>query len=151
MYTEEIFRDELRRYAQLVEGRPQIRPAQVPPLVTQHLPWLRPTAPNKMFNARLVVRRRQEIEPVGYPEVPADISHNYNTLLPLMQQASEKAEFAFPRSNGQGRYSATYGSISHQRLIRALGQLKWCYEDHFGPDLAFIKEIQDLVDEYGSY
>ena len=148
MYAEEIFRDELRIYAQLVEGRPQIRPAQVPPLVTQHLPWLRPTAPNKMFNARLVVRRQQEIEPVGYPEVPADISHNYNTLLPLMQQASEKAEIAFPKQNGEGRYSAKYGTVSHQRLLAALGELKWRYKDYFEPDLAFIEEIQDQVDDW---
>ena len=148
MYTEEIFRDELRRYAQLIDGRPQIRPAQVPPLVTQHLPWLRPTAPNKMFNARLVVRRQQEIEPVGYPKVAADISHNYETLLPLMRRASEKATFTFPRSNGERRYSAKHGTISHQRLFAALRELKWCYEDHFQPDLAFIEEIQDLVDDW---
>lgn len=148
MYAEELFRDELRRYAQLVDGRPQIRPAQVPPLVTQHLPWLRPTAPNKMFNARLVVRRQQEIEPVGYPKAKADISHNYDALLPLMQRASQEAYFAFPRPNGQGRYLARYGSISHQHLFATLGQLKWCYDDHFEPDLAFIKEIGDLVDDW---
>lgn len=148
MYAEELFREELRRYAQLVEGKPQIRPAQVPPLVTQHLPWLRPTAANKMFNARLVERRQQEIEPVGYPKVAAEIIHNYDTLLPIMQQASEKAALAFPRSNGVGHYTAKYGSISHQHLIASLGQLKWCYEDHFEPDLAFIEDIQDLVDEW---
>ena len=148
MYAEELFRDELRRYAQLVDGRPQIRPAQVPPLVSQHLPWLRPTAPNKMFNARLVVRRQQEIEPVGYPKVAADISHNYDAMLPIMQQANEEAQFAFPRSNGQGRYSARYGNIFHQNMLAALAQLRWCYEDHFKPDLAFIEEIQDLVDEW---
>ncbi len=148
MYAEELFRDELRRYAQLVDGRPQIRPAQVPPLVTQHLPWLRPTAPNKMFNARLVMRHQQEIEPVGYPKAKADISHNYDTLLPLMQQAIQEGYFAFPRPNGQGRYSAMYGSTSHQHLLAALSQLKWCYDDHFEPDLAFIEEIQDLVDEW---
>ena len=148
MYAEELFRDELRRYAQLVDGRPQIRPAQVPPLVTQHLPWLRPTAPNKMFNARLVVRRLQEIEPVGYPKVPGDIGDNYDTLLPLMQQASDEAVFTFPRSNGHGHYSAKFGNISHQYLLTALGELKWCYEGHFRPDLAFIEEIQDLVDKW---
>ena len=148
MYAEELFRDELRRYAQLVEGRPQIRPIQVPPLVTQHLPWLRPTAANKMFNARLVVRRQQEIEPVGYPKVATDIVHNYDTLLPIMQQASEEAVLAFPRSSGVGRYTARYGSTSHQHLIASLDQLRWCYTDHFEPDLAFIKEVQDLVADW---
>nr|BFE83840.1 hypothetical protein GCM10020093_064410 [Planobispora longispora] len=35
---EEHFRSELRRYAELVDGRPQITPKQIPPLVAQHLP-----------------------------------------------------------------------------------------------------------------
>lgn len=148
MYAEEMFREELRRYAQLVDGRPQVRPAQIPPLVTQHLPWLRPTAPNKMFNARLVTRRQQEIEPVAYPKVAADIGHNYDILLPIMQQAREDAQFAFPKPDGQGLYNASYGRVSHQVLLAALRQLKWCYHDHFEPDLDFIEEIQGEVDDW---
>ena len=54
---EEAFRDQLRQYAELVNGHPQITPKEIPPLVSQHLPWLKPAARNKMFNAELVVRR----------------------------------------------------------------------------------------------
>jgi hypothetical protein len=46
---EEAFREELTRYA---DGG-HITPAQVPPLVHSHLPFLRPTAKNKMYNAVL--------------------------------------------------------------------------------------------------
>ena len=46
-------RQELRRYALPDEGDP-VTPLQVPLLVTQHLPALKPTAPNKMWNADLI-------------------------------------------------------------------------------------------------
>lgn len=46
---EEEFRAQLKRYASLEPGE-RITPSQVPPLVPSHL--LRPTARNKMYNAR---------------------------------------------------------------------------------------------------
>ena len=148
MHAEELFRGELRRYAELIDGKPQIKPAQVPPLVTQYLPWLRPTAPNKMFNARLVVRRLQEIEPVAYPRISADIEYNYDALLPLMQQAKQQVEFAFPKELGQGSYSAKYSIVTHDALLVALQRLRWSYNDHFEPDLAFLKEISGSVTDW---
>lgn len=148
MYAEELFRDELRRYAELVDGKPQLTPAQVPPLVTQHLPWLRPTARTKMFNARLVVRRLQEIEPVAYPMIPVDIEHNYDAILPLMQQANHRADFAFPRRSGTGSYPARYGVVAHDDLLPALEQLRWSDPIHFEPDLAFLQEIHGSVDDW---
>ena len=148
MHAEELFRGELRRYAELVNGKSQIKPAQVPPLVTQHLPWLRPTAPNKMFNARLVVRRLQEIEPVAYPKISADIDYNYNALLPLMQQANQQVELGFPKQLGQGSYSAKYGIVMHDVLLAVLQRLRWSYNDHFEPDLAFLEEIRGSVSDW---
>lgn len=35
---EEDFRGQLARYAELIDGKPQLTPAQIPPLVSQHLP-----------------------------------------------------------------------------------------------------------------
>ncbi len=48
---EEYFRQELQRYADM---RQQITPAKIAPLVPQHM--LRPTAANKMRNAKLISR-----------------------------------------------------------------------------------------------
>ena len=39
---EEYFRNEIKAVRYLVEGQPQVVPAQVPPLVASHLPKLRP-------------------------------------------------------------------------------------------------------------
>lgn len=148
MYAEELFRRELRRYSQLVNGRPQITPAQIPPLVTQHLPWLRPTSPNKMFNARLVVRRLEEIEPVAYPEQPADIAHNYEAVLPLLRQATNDVELTYPKTTGQDSYPALYGLVTHSALLSGLQQLRWSDPNHFEPDLSFLQEVRDSVDDW---
>ena len=148
MRAEELFREELRRYAELVDGKPQIRPAEVPPLVTQHLPWLRPTARNKMFNARLDVRRLEEIEPTAYPADPIDIEHNYRAMLPLIMGADRQAEFAFPKPLGRGRFVASYGIVDRDSFLSALEGLRWIYSDHFAPDLAFLEEARDSIDDW---
>lgn len=146
--AEEQFRAELGRYAELVDGRPQITPAQVAPLVTQHLPWLRPTAPNKMFNAYLEVRRLREIEPVAYPTLPGDIAHNANIMLSLVQQATSDVTFAFPHGTGLGAYRAKVGLVSHDTALQALSMHKWLYGDHFEADLAFLRESESVIGEW---
>lgn len=48
------FRQQLLKFSLLQEdGRPVVRPIDIPPLVFQSLPWLRPAARNKMYNAVL--------------------------------------------------------------------------------------------------
>ena len=148
MRAEELFREELRRYAELVNGRPQIRPAEVPPLVTQHLPWLRPTARNKMFNARLDVRRLAEIEPVAYPQDPIDIEYNYEVVTPLMLRAEEQAVFSSPTSSGYSSFTARYGTVNHDEFLMTLERLRWIYSDHFAPDLVYLEEAYDSIDDW---
>ena len=87
---EELPREELRRYSELVDGEPQIRPFEIPPLVSQRVPWLRPAATNKMFNAQLAVRRSPgvQIEPVAYPTAGDRITENYALMAPLVGAAN---------------------------------------------------------------
>ena len=78
------------RYADLVDGKPQVTPAQIPPLVSQHLPWLKPSARNKMFNAELVEIRspgqadRTRRVPHGCPRDPPQ----HRTLAPAARRHS---------------------------------------------------------------
>ncbi|MBJ2329798.1 Z1 domain-containing protein [Schaalia cardiffensis] len=54
MKDEEDFRAQLKIFSQLDErGIPKVKPIQVPPLVFQQLPWLKPTSTTKMYNAEL--------------------------------------------------------------------------------------------------
>jgi hypothetical protein len=147
---EEAFRGQLRQYAKLVDGRPQITPRDIPPLVSQHLPTITPSSRNKMFNAELVIRRSpgEPIEPTAYPTDPALIAANYQCMLPIMQAASTAHVLTFPsepKPDGSvragGSFDALVGEVSADALLEALDGLIWLRPDYFGPDLAYVKEI----------
>jgi hypothetical protein len=150
---EEAFREQLRKYSQVIDGRPQVTPAQIPPLVSQHLPTLRPTSPNKMFNARLVIRRSPgtPVEPTGYPKSPADLGHNYDAMSPLLAAASTKVTFLVPQSPSAkaSSFEAFMGLVDHTTLLTALAALRWIVDDYFEPDLNFLRELgEDAVEDW---
>lgn len=150
--SEELFREELARYARMEDGVPAITPAQVPPLVTQHLGWLKPAASNKMYNARLVERRSpgERLEPVGYPKSPESLGHNTRALLPLVRQASSSGNFAYPTAGGQRTYPGFYGTITHGEFVDLLKKLHWQPNDHFEADLTWLDGLDSSqIEDWG--
>lgn len=148
--SEEMFRAELARYAEVEDGVPQVTPQRVPPLVAQHLGWLRPAAPNKMYNAELIERRSPgvRLEPSGYPTDPGEIASNTKTLLPLLETATETGEFR--QGTESGNFPALIGGIEHGDLVPLLGQLRWQPSDQFHADLTWLQglaleQIEDWV------
>ncbi|MGO4462900.1 Z1 domain-containing protein [Streptomyces sp. M-16] len=145
---EEAFRSELHRYSVMVDGRPQITPAQIPPLVSQHMPSLRPTSPNKMYNARLELVRsagRWE-EPTAYPQKGEDLRHNTELWLPTLESLGHRAEsygYHFPEQGVTHRFRALRGTLSAADLLDTLGGLRWEVPDQFPPHLRYISEITE--------
>ena len=141
--SEELFRTELERYAKVEDGIPAITPAQVPPLVAQHLGWLKPAVSNKMYNARLVERRSpgERLEPVGYPKQRDAIKANTETLLPLIQLASTEGTFTFPRPKGTGSFRGPWGTIDHPIFVAMLKKLRWLPDDHFQADFSWLSGL----------
>ncbi|MFZ3570320.1 Z1 domain-containing protein [Streptomyces sp. BH097] len=144
---EETFRDELKRYAaaDLVDGHPQVTPAQVPPLVSQHLSWLRPTSPNKMYNSRLVEVRspgRWE-EPTAYPKKATDLRHNTQTWSPVLDRLDSSGTFAyrFPEVGRVHRFDALHGLFSPGEILDVFRTLRWLPGDQFGPHLAYLEQM----------
>jgi Z1 domain len=149
--SEERFREQLRQYAKLENGKPQITPKEIPPLVTQHLPWLRPAAKNKMFNAELVERRSPgaPLEPVGYPEIREKIAANTRAFEPLIECASTSERLKYVGPAGTIAYDALAGKVSHDQLIEVLEKLVWLPDDYFTPDLNWLKGLKPTeVDEW---
>ncbi len=142
--SEELFRVELERYANVEDGVPAITPQQVPPLVAQHLGWLKPAASNKMYNARLVERRSpgERLEPVGYPKSREAIARNAEILRPVVLGATEDGRFGYPAANGTRTYPAKHGSISHPEFIEMLKRLRWQPHDHFAADLTWLSGLE---------
>ncbi|MER6827453.1 Z1 domain-containing protein [Streptosporangium sp. NPDC000563] len=139
---EEHFRSELRRYAEIVDGRPQVTPKQIPPLVAQHLPWLKPAAANKMYNAILTERRSPGVgvEPTGYPDDKSSLLIKANTIafLPVLQAAQQRVDLLTTETS---RFSALVGAVSHAALLDVLGALSWVDSEHFAPDLRWLRSL----------
>lgn len=145
---EESFRAELNRYAPLIDGKPQVTPAQVPPLVAQHLSWLKPTSANKMYNAELIEIRSPGawIEPSAYAGAPAAVRRNAERWEPLLKELSEGPEEEFtnpPDTTSQltRRFRARTAVLPHGLLVSVLEQLEWNRPDLFQPHLTYLKQL----------
>lgn len=147
---EEAFRSELQRYSRIADGKPLMTPREIPPLVSQHLPWLRPEARNKMFNAKLVKKRvtGAPVIPTGYPKTGR--ARNFELMLPLLQAASMEHELVVPEMKGvkRGRFSAYLGVVDHRTFVTALTSLTWMPPDYYAPEIAFVGELARAVDDW---
>ncbi|MFJ9397605.1 Z1 domain-containing protein [Streptomyces californicus] len=135
---EETFRAQLSRYATLIDGKPQVIPAQVPPLVSQHLSWLKPSARNKMFNAELVEIRSpgEWVEPTAYPTAPADLRHNAEVWRPVLDLlGADPVELPRDASPGSDSFEAQIGTLDHEALLKVLCDLRWSAPSQFSPHL----------------
>lgn len=146
---EEAFRAQLVQYAEMVDGRPQITPKDIPPLVSQHLPWLKPAAKNKMFNAELVVRRTagSMVIPTGYPVNGATKEKNYAAVVPLLSAASRKVQLVIPEMQNVARsqFDAWVGKVDTKDALAAINGIKWITTDYYRPDKAYLEEIATAI------
>ena len=119
---------------------PAITPAQVPPLVAQHLGWLKPAASNKMYNARLVERRSpgDRLEPVGYPSAISRIEANSLAVRPLIESAAQAISLKMSMTR---TFDAFYSVVDHRALVDVLEALAWMPEDHFAADLKWLRGL----------
>ncbi|MBC3985871.1 Z1 domain-containing protein [Streptomyces sp. AC536] len=144
---EESFRAELDRYAPLIDGKPQVTPAQVPPLVAQHLPWLKPTSANKMYNAELIEIRSPGtwIEPAAYAGQPASVRRNAQRWQPLLAElGGADVPFTNPPDSSSAlvrRFPARTTMVGHGRLVSVLESLEWSRPDLFQPHLTYLKQL----------
>ncbi|GGY17154.1 Z1 domain-containing protein [Streptomyces djakartensis] len=148
---EETFREQLAQYAAVVDGQPQITPMQVPPLVAQHLPWIRPSARNKMFNAELVEIRSpgRPIEPASYPLSNAALKRNTERWRPLLDSLSAvPASFSNPPDHSSSltrTFEALTGTVPHSDLLSVLAQLEWERPGHFDPHLTYLSQLDGTL------
>ncbi|MEU3242157.1 Z1 domain-containing protein [Streptomyces sp. NPDC006875] len=144
---EELFRAELARYAPLVDGRPQVTPAQIPPLVSQHLPWVKPSARNKMFNAELVEVRSpgKPIEPAAYPQGAALTSRNTERWKFVLAALSGTSATCVLRPDETSRlprsFQAATTVIPHAQFLSVLSSLEWEDGNVLAPHLTYLSQL----------
>ena len=136
---EQEFRNELTRFSGVNEkGEPWVTPRDVPPMVFQQLPWLRPTARNKMFNADLVYRGMGG-ESFSFTMQPprGDGSINarhFEAVTPLLKSLDETGSFNFVDKDDVSRsFTARYGIVPAHVVLEAVDQFEWANGWDFGP------------------
>jgi Z1 domain len=147
---EEEFRTQLRSYSQLVDGRPQMRPIDIPPLVSQHLFWLKPTATNKMFNAVLEEQHDAEFGLDGHPKDPASLIANLQLWTPILQRLSDP--FPLRQTGADGKpFPARCALASFDELAELLDRHQWLeyYRERVVmPRLSFLAALRGKVDDF---
>ncbi|WP_406727399.1 Z1 domain-containing protein [Streptomyces sp. GD-15H] len=148
---EETFREQLAQYSLMVDGEPQVTPVQIPPLVAQHLPWLKPSARNKMFNAELVEIRSpgRPIEPAAYPLNSTVAKRNTERWRPLLQSLdTTPMSFSNPPDGSSTltrTFTALTGSVTHSGLVDVLSQLEWERPRYFDPHLTYLRQLDGTL------
>jgi hypothetical protein len=156
---EESFRTQLRRFARTdEEGRPEVRPIDVPPLVFQQLPWLKPTGTNKMYNAVLdfegdggILRDfpRQSDRTDG----TANETH-FDAVRPWLDRLGDPIEFQYAESRPDNvlrikSFEARIALVDAESVYGALSRFHWTENYSFEPTLRFMRQAIDrgaLVD-----
>jgi hypothetical protein len=147
---EEAFRAELEKYAD--EGN--IKPIQVPPLVSSHMPSLRPTAGNKMYNAVLT---HKDFGGKWTEKVAVSIAkraQNLHLAGALLASVDKRnVDLSLVKDGGApSRIEAIAGRTSHAEVSKFLEGFNWSedarpfyYEMDFADRAAKAREITSWV------
>lgn len=148
MQDEEQFRDQLATFARIDEdGRPAVKPIDVPPLVFQQLPWLRPTGRNKMYNAKL------EFSGIGgelqdFPRQPdrgdgRTNRRHFALVRPWFERdlfgPAEEFEYQDPSGNRKRKFRGRVAVISAEEILGVLEGFEWMEKFDFTPTSEMIR------------
>jgi hypothetical protein len=150
LMDEEAFRAELSQYAGFDEnGMPMLEPRQIPPLVSQHLPWLKPTARNKMWNAVIANKAPTDIQDLyGLPGRGSDENRkNFdNVVVPLLTSATTEVMLPYELDGKSGfQQRARVGLIDAAEFNQLFDRLAWHpeYEANIKAFRGFINKATD--------
>lgn len=161
MRDEMALRESLEEYAGFDDdGNPVLEPWQVPPIVSQHLPYLRPAARDKMFNAEVhtmgnagKLKDYYGVPPRADGEAKAA---NWELLAPVLASVTREIKFQSSRPKPEATpapFKAKVGKISAADFLGLMDRLRW-HEDfskvidparRFYQDLVSRGGLEDLI------
>jgi hypothetical protein len=115
--SEARFRQQLAEYAAWDGDQPAITPRQVRPLVLQSLPWLKPTSPVKMYNAKIARQREAVFSPKALPGDKGHVAQNWKKVRPLIRAADHHVDLGLQDAR---TVPAWVGVASVDQVVRAL-------------------------------
>jgi hypothetical protein len=151
---EEEFREQLRRFSELKEdGKPVVRPIHVPPMVFQQLPWLRPTSPNKMYNAELSYEgdggEVKDFNSHAYRRDGVDNVTNLKAITPWLQRLEPAIDVYYGEKGTS--YRARHAILDNATVLAGLKEFSLLSPDQLSPTIHMIEKaasegkIQDWV------
>ncbi|GAA2199988.1 Z1 domain-containing protein [Sinomonas flava] len=150
---EESFRAQLRRFARLGDdGHPEVRPIDVPPLVFQQLPWLKPTGANKMYNAVLDFEGDGgDLKDFPRQADRGDGSANethFAAIRGWLADLGEPMEFEYADDKSASgpavkTFEARIVIVDAESMYSALQQFSWTENYSFKPTLRFMRQAID--------
>lgn len=150
---EEDFRTELEQYAGYDdEGAPRALPIDVPPLVTQRLPWLKPTSPNKMHNSDIIskgIGGRIQDFPLQAPRGDgAGNARAVQNALDLVRSLQHTASLNDTRtfltdSTIANPYGAYYDVVEPERVLELFKSMPWISPRVYKPTERFFQSLMD--------
>jgi hypothetical protein len=152
MRDEMLMRERLHDYEGFNDdGTPVLEPWQVPPIVSQHLPYLKPTGRTKMFNARITSSGDAGSLKDYYGLPPRKDSHakeaNYELVLPLLKAARERKTFIASKRKPEESittFDALVGVVPATTFLQTINGMNWhpdYWEKVFEPTLRFYEKL----------
>ena len=137
---EEDFRTELVQYSGIREdGKPVLTPMDVAPLVSQRLPWLKPTGANKMYNSEIIedgiggtVRDLNRLAPRKANTNAANLSAMRNVL----SRATQRGNFV--QSTGSD-LEVAYGVVPADEIVSLMHGFNFFDSEVYRSKIAFIE------------
>lgn len=150
---EEDFRMELEQYAGYDEtGTPRALPIDVPPLVTQRLPWLKPTSPNKMHNSEIISKgiggRIQDFPlqaPRGEGAGNARAVENALDLVRSLGRTTspDDTRTFLTDATIPNPYGAHYGVVTPERVLELFRSMPWISPRVYKPTERFFQSLMN--------
>lgn len=144
---EEEFRNELETYAgEDGSGEPLVRPIDVPPMVFQQLPWLKPTSRNKMYNAKI------EYKGVGaklqdFPRQPdrgkgENNSAHFKAVEDWVRRLGDLQTFDYKDKVTEKikHFQARSVIVSAEEMLKVLEHFRWVEGFDFLPTLKIMRD-----------
>lgn len=137
---EEDFRNELRQFAhEDHNGEPLITPMDVAPLVTQRLPWLKPTGANKMYNAEIVEKAQggRLVDMFAMPDRSTGANaRNLERLSAILAGLTEDTMFL---NDSGAPYAVRYGILSAGQVADFLDSFEFYDQDSYRAERSFVR------------
>jgi Z1 domain len=140
---EEAFREQLSQYC----GRDGVTPMEIPAVVFNSYPSLRPTAANKMFHAKLQSASFNYREPTSQANDPKGRKHNeklFRDLLSGVRVESDQVKFS-----GGRKFGAKWARVSCDKVLTVLDSFRWEKTGRpIDAELGYLKQQPSPVDEW---